>query len=78
MIGIRNPSSTDKERGIQYLDYGIQNCLGFPYIGQTVACFAQWIACSQATQYYIIFRSIRILDYLIIEINVQALLKIFL
>ena len=38
-IGIRDPSFTDKESGIQYLESGIHNeesviqdCLGFPYI----------------------------------------------
>ena len=38
-IGIRDPSFTDKESGIQYLESGIhgdesviQDCLGFPYI----------------------------------------------
>ena len=42
MIGILNPSSTDKESRIQYLQsriYGvesrIQDCLGFLYMGQT-------------------------------------------
>ena len=41
MQGIRNPSSTDKNSGIQYLEsriHGvesrIQECLGFPYIGR--------------------------------------------
>ena len=34
MIGIQNPSSTDKERGIQYLDSGIQNCRGVARIFQ--------------------------------------------
>ena len=32
-IGIRNPSSTDKESGIQYLESRIQDCLGFLYKG---------------------------------------------
>ena len=38
-IGIRDPSFTDKESGIQYLESGIhgeesliQDCFGFPYI----------------------------------------------
>ena len=40
MIGIQNPSSTDKESKIQYLESGIhgmesriQDCLGFLYMG---------------------------------------------
>ena len=39
-IGIQNPSSTDKDSRIQYLESGIQDvesriqdCLGFPYKG---------------------------------------------
>ena len=42
-IGIWNPSSTDKENGIQYLETGIhgvesriQDCLGFPYMGRLI------------------------------------------
>ena len=27
-----NPRSTDKESGIQYLECGIQDCLGFSYM----------------------------------------------
>ena len=40
-IGIWNPSSAEKESGIQYLESGIpgvesriQNCVGFPHIGR--------------------------------------------
>ena len=41
MIGIQNPSSADKESWIQYLESGIhsvefriQDCLGFSYMGR--------------------------------------------
>ena len=33
-IGVRNPSSSHKESGIQSLDSRIQDCLEFPYIGE--------------------------------------------
>ena len=33
-IGIRNQSSSDKESGIHGVESRIQDCLGFPYIGQ--------------------------------------------
>ena len=43
-IGIRNPSSTDEESEIQYLESGIhgvesriQDCLGFRYMGREVS-----------------------------------------
>ncbi|CAH3018662.1 unnamed protein product, partial [Porites evermanni] len=44
-IGIRNPSSTDEESEIQYLESGIhgvesriQDCLGFRYMGREEKC----------------------------------------
>ena len=33
-IRIRNPGSTDKESGIQYLESRAQDCLGFLYMGR--------------------------------------------
>ena len=43
-IGIRNPSSTDEEPGVQYLESGIhgvesrsQDSLGFRYMGREVS-----------------------------------------
>lgn len=33
-ITIRNPGSTDKESGIQYLESRAQDCLGFLYMGR--------------------------------------------
>ena len=50
MIGIHNPSSTDKKYGIQYLESGIhgveskiQDCLGYVinYFGRTTKAISQ-------------------------------------
>ena len=36
-ITIQNPSTTDKESGIQYLDSAFQDCLvKFPYMGREI------------------------------------------
>ena len=36
-ITIQNPSTTDKESGIQYLDSAFQDCLViFPYMGREI------------------------------------------
>ena len=32
-VGIRNPSSTDKQSGIHAVESRIQDCLGLPYMG---------------------------------------------
>ena len=66
--------------GIQNPLYGIQNPRLFwiPLHGAECGLLCSVDSLLAGYPILYIFRSIRILDYLIIEINVQALLKIFL